>query len=338
MQVVRLKRIAGGIFLLVLIVASVYIIRHDGGRPYITLGGEAFSTTWTVVYQPRKANDGLEDLVLRALEQVDLSLSAFNEESVLSRVNRGETCELDSLLCACLNLSLQIAEATGGAFDPTVGSLVDHYGFGAEERADTEGLAEIVGYTKLKIDGDTIDFLGEPAAKLDLSAVAKGMAVDVVSRVLDGAGIENYLVEIGGEIRCKGASPSTEYWTVGIVRPQRGETGVFVNIAVTNVSIATSGNYRNYKEQGDTIVGHILDPRTLGPSRSRTISATVLAADCATADAWATALMVMQPEETSALLPRHDELQALIVYTDSMGEEYIWSTDELQELIVSINN
>lgn len=330
------KRIVGGIFLLVLIVLSVYIIKTDGGRDFRSLSGEAFSTTWTVVYQPVEDDDGIEGLVLGCLKEVDGSLSAFNEESCLARINRGESDEPDSLLTECLGLGLRVAEATGGVFDPTVGAVVSRYGFGGNAGSETEDLSQAVGWQKLSIEDGKLVKENEEI-QIDLSAIAKGFAVDRVGEALEAAGIENYLVEIGGEIRCKGSSPSAEEWTIGISRPERDARGSLLTLQTTNTSMATSGNYRNFREVDGGVIGHIMDPRTLKPGTSQTISATVVAEDCATADAWATALMVMSPDESMTAVGQEVGLEALIVYVDSVEEQHIWSTDSLHSWIVSVD-
>lgn len=329
------KRVAGAIFLFALIIASVYIIRNDAEPSYISLSGQAFGTTWTIVYQPKSSKQDIESLVIETMQTMDASLSAFNPDSRLSQINKGTTDELDSLLEQCLSIGLRVAKETSGAFDPTIGAVVDKWGFGPVSDIDTTGLAASVGYNNLSIADHKLR-KSRAGTQIDLSGVAKGFAVDRVGAALEGAGIKNYLVEIGGEIFCRGKSPSDDYWNIGICKPERGATGALLTMAATDVGIATSGNYRNYHEHGDTVIGHIVSPFTLQPAASQTISSTVVAADCATADAWATALMVFSPAETQTLIMEHEELQALIVYRDSVGEQHIWSTDSLHKTIVAV--
>ena len=197
----------------------------------------------------------------------------------------------------------KIFEETGGAFDPTVGPIVDAWGFGPEERVEPPKPEEIavartkVGMPKLRFEGVTLEKSVE-GLHLDLSAIAKGWAVDEAARALDGLGFENHLVEIGGEVRATGSSPKGRPWKVGIERPEAGiGSRVAAAIPLDGASLATSGGYRNFVTIDGARVTHIIDPRTGEPVGHGLGSVSVLAASCVRADALATALFVMGAEE-----------------------------------------
>jgi len=234
--------------------------------------------------------------------------------------------------------ALKTAESTGGAFDPTVKPLVDHWGFGPE--ADTEPLDEImkaVGWQKVRVEEGSL-IKANPAVQLDLSAIAKGYGVDAVAEVIRSFGIKNFLVEIGGEIVVSGLNPDRKPWRVGIESP--AGTGIFQTLELSDGAMATSGDYRNFRTREDgSRFSHIIDPKTGRPAETDVASVSVLANSCMDADAVATALFVMGSETGMEWLlalrelegENHPEFEALFILHSTNGTFTTRSTDGFPE-------
>ena len=271
---------------------------------YRSAVGEALGTTWSVKWRDTGvADDTVRRVVVDALDQVDRRMSTYRPDSDLSRIRASdEAVPVAHETLQVVQTAILLADATGGAFDPTVQPLVELWGLTGQRRTappTEEELAEArskVGWQRLAVgyDGDT-PVVAAFGAALDLSAIAKGHAVDRVAGGLSGLGLTDHMVEVGGEVRVAGSGPSG-LWTVGVDVPEEGTApgqALAAVLAVTNQAVATSGNYRNvYDLQGDR-VWHTLDPRTGRPAVSDAASATVVAPDCRTADGVATALMVL---------------------------------------------
>jgi FAD:protein FMN transferase len=295
------------------------------------LQGKAFGTTWSVKWIGA-ADPKVEGAIIAALEAVDAGMSTWRDDSELMRVRRGPgPVAVGEDTHFVVREALALAETTGGAFDPTVQPLMAFWGFLGEPRASWPTSAQLgavreqVGYAKVT--------LGEPEAgsftidaggtSLDLSAIAKGHAVDRVSMVLSDLGYRQHFVEIGGEVRGRGAGPSGDGWVVGVDQPVSGSTPGAHFAALFRLrdrSMATSGNYRNRVKVGDKPIGHTLDPRTGLPVDTKVKSVTVLAPDCRTADALATALMVLGPDEGLRLIEATEEVEAMILVETSAGQ------------------
>ena len=248
------------------------------------------------------------------LDEINRQMSVWDENSEISRFNKapnGEFIEISLDFQAVVRRALEIAAATGGAFDPTVGPLVNLWGFGPQngpqrDKPTAEQLAAVrasIGWQNIEIIAD--GRLGKriPGLQLDLGAIAKGYAVDRVANLLLERGFSDFLVEIGGETRAFGQNPEYQAWKIGILRPD-GTQNIQKTVFLTNGrAIATSGDYRNfYRAESGEIETHIMDPRTGEPVRHKTASVSVLADDCMTADALATALFVLGPDEGLPLL------------------------------------
>ncbi|SEF50712.1 FAD:protein FMN transferase [Oceanospirillum linum] len=245
-----------------------------------------------------------------SLVDIDLKMSTYKSSSELSRFNQmeaGEWFPVSMDTAAVVNEALLIAEESGGAFDPTIGPLVNLWGFGPDLKPDqVPSEAELalaferVGYHSVQvkgIEGKAPAIRKNKAIYLDLSAIAKGYAVDQVARYLQKQGYQNYLVEVGGELQLKGRKPDGSSWRIAIEKPDtQGQVAQQV-LAVTDVAVATSGGYRNYFEADGQRYSHTINPLTGLPITHKLASVTVLHASCATADALATTLMVMGPEK-----------------------------------------
>lgn len=255
------------------------------------------------------------------------SMSIFDEGSLLSRLNRNETDSVDDHIVRNWTLAREIGALSGGRYDVTVKPLVDAWGFAGRERTaapNLDSLLEFVGSDKVSVrDGRLVK--SDPRVQLDFNSVAKGYTVDRVALLLEEYGAENYLVDIGGEVRCRGVNPHGDPWRIGIERPvdgvAYGQTSE-VRVALSGGSLATSGNYRRFFiDAAGNKVAHTIDPRTGRSVVSRLLSATVVADDCARADALATMFMALGAEEALRWVAVHPEAKVLFILADG-GEGF----------------
>ncbi len=325
-------------FLALLIVGSVLIIRQQRNAPYQKVSDFIFGTTYHVVYQ---CDSDLSQGIKAELEKVDRSLSPFNKTSVITAVNNNQDVVLDKMFLEVYQKAMEISGETDGAFDITVAPLVNAWGFGFKNgamptRAQVDSLKAFVGYQKLSLaDGKVTK--RDPRMMLDCSAIAKGYGTDVVARFLRSRGVTNFMVEIGGEIVTSGINQSRVPWRVGVVKPTDDSLNVGhelqTTLNVTDIAMATSGNYRNFYYKGGKKYAHTVDPKTGYPVQHSILSATVLAKSCMIADAYATSFMVMGMDRARKLLERHPELQAYFIYDAGNGKTDVWFTPSLQAKI-----
>ena len=324
-------------FLAVLIIGTILIIRQQQNIPYQRCSGAIFGTTYSISYQYDK---DLQPELVSAMLQVDSALSMFNEQSIISRINRNEAVSPNEMFLNVFHLAQQVSEDTEGAFDITVAPLVNAWGFGFKKgempsEAVVDSLRQLVGYQKVSYQGNSIQ-KEDQRVMLDCSAIAKGYGVDVVAQLLRDKGVQNYLVEIGGEVATKGISDKRLPWKIGVTKPTDdslavgGELQTVLN--VTDKCMATSGNYRNFYYKGGHKYAHTIDPKTGHPVQHSILSATVLADQCAKADAYATAFMVMGLERAKQLLEKHPELMVYFIY-DDQGQNRIWYSPSLKDKI-----
>ena len=327
-------------FLALLIVGSVLIIRQQRNAPYQKVSDFIFGTTYHVVYQ---CDSDLSQGIKAELEKVDRSLSPFNKTSVITAVNNNQDVVLDKMFLEVYQKAMEISGETDGAFDITVAPLVNAWGFGFKSGTQPtpqaiDSLKALVGYKKITLDTrrKTIS-KKDPRIMLDCSAIAKGYGSDVIGAFLKRRGIENYMVEIGGEVVTHGINEKRVPWRIGVVKPTEdslatdNELQTVINVA--DKAMATSGNYRNFYYKGGKKYAHTIDPKTGAPVQHSLLSATVLADNCATADAYATSFMVMGIERAKAVLERHPELMAYFIYSDDNGENAVWYSPTMKENI-----
>ena len=321
-------------FLLTLLIGSILIIRQQRSMPYQHDSGTVFGTVYHITYQ---SSDNLQAEIENELKKVDQSLSPFNETSIISRVNRNEKVEVDGMFTEVFCLAEQISQDTDGAFDITVAPMVNVWGFGFKKGVEPskqvlDSIRTLVGYRKVKLAGKHI-VKQNPNIMLDCSAIAKGYGSDVVARFLKQKGIQNFMVEIGGEVVTFGNSEKRVPWRIGVNKPTEdslstnGELQTVLN--VTDIAMATSGNYRNFYYKNGKKYAHTIDPKTGCPVQHNILSATVLAKDCAVADAYATSFMVMGLDGARKILEKHPELLAYLIYSDAKGNNKIWYSPSL---------
>jgi FAD:protein FMN transferase len=300
-------------------------------------------TTYSIVYQVRNStNTGKIDSAIEAkLTEIDNSLSNYNKSSLISAINRGEDVLADTLLSEVFRISQRVSEMTGGLFDITVGPLVKTWGFGPDalknfDPTRVDSLLAFVGFEKVRLVNGRI-VKDDNRIWIDVNAVAQGYTTDVICRLLDSYRIENYLVEIGGEVRGKGRRGDRS-WRVGLDKPVDNNNSpgedLFAVVELENLSLATSGNYRKFHiDSAGVKYTHTIDPLTGAPARHTLLSATIFAPDCATADAFATACMVAGTTSAIEMINRFDFLEGYLIYSSESGEYLTWVSEGIKDKI-----
>ena len=316
-------------FLAFLIIGTVMILKRN--VPYQTDQGLVFGTIYKISYQHK---DNLKNEIEKELKKVDFSLSPFNKNSVITHINNNSDLTVDSMFIEVFNLSKEISTATRKAFDITVAPLVNVWGFGFKhsvfpDSSVVDSIMQFTGIDKVKIAGNKL-VKQDHRIMLTCSAIAKGYGVDRVARLLESKGIKNYMVDIGGELRLKGENPKMDRWRIGINKPVDDSLSVNQElqtvIELTDKGMATSGNYRNYYYKDGKKYAHTIDPRTGYPVQHSILSATVIAPNCAMADAYATAFMVLGLDSAKQICNSHPEIDAYFIYSPSDGKNNTYYT------------
>ena len=303
-------------FLLLLIAGTIFIALQQRSETssavYQHDEGFVFGTVYSITYQSEK---NLKEEMEQALMQVDGEFSMFNEQSTVAAINRGEHPQRSAMFEEVYELAQQVSKDTDGAFDITVAPLVNAWGFGFKnEQMPT---------------AEQVDSLLKIRSQMDFSAIAKGYGCDIVARTLEQHAVENYMVEIGGEVVTRGHNPKNSDWKIGVTKPTDDsltvEGELQTVLSVSDIAMATSGNYRKFYYKGGRKYAHTIDPRTGYPVQHEVLSATVLADRCAVADAYATAFMVLGLDGAKAVLARHPKMKAYLIYTDPDGELAVWT-------------
>ncbi|MDR0746145.1 MAG: FAD:protein FMN transferase [Mediterranea sp.] len=328
------------LWLIPLIAGTVYIlsVKKNTAVPYQQTKGLIFGTVYSMTYQH---SEDLKIEIEEELKRFDASLSPFNDSSVISRVNRNENIVTDTLFRKVFERSMQISEETGGTFDITIAPLANAWGFGFKKGAwpgqqTIDSLLELTNYRNVAMaEGKVIK--KDPRIMISCSAIAKGYAVDVSAQFLERKGIKNYMVDIGGELYLKGVNSKNEAWRIGINKPIDDSLSVNQELQLvlqlTDMGVATSGNYRNYYYKDGKKYAHTIDPRTGYPVQHNILSATVVANDCMTADALATAFMVMGREEAKAFVNARPEIGACFIYSDEDGTFKTCITEKMKQYV-----
>lgn len=331
------------VFLLFLIVGSIYIIRQQNTMPYQHNTGQIFGTTYHITYQSDK---DLHREILQRLQLVDQTFSTFNDESIISKINRNKPVKLNQMFIEVFDLAKTVSKDTHGAFDITVAPLVNVWGFGFKSgtpptKAVIDSLRHLTGYEKVKLIGSKVR-KQDPRIMLDCSAIAKGYGSDVVAQYLRSRDVENFMIEIGGEIVVQGNSDKRLPWKIGVTKPTDDSTQVNNELQtvlnVSNTAMATSGNYRRFYYKNGKKYAHTIDPKTGYPVQHNILSATVLANTCAKADAYATSFMVLGLEKTQQVLQHHPDLMVYLIYADGQGKNKVWYSPSLKKAIQGAEN
>jgi thiamine biosynthesis lipoprotein len=287
----------------------------------LNISGSKMGTTYQItVIADQLPPEDLEQQIEQLLSKVDNSMSTYKKDSEISQFNRlsaGKTMTISQEFAEVVKISQKVWQLSNGAFDPTIGPLVNLWGFGPGEKHDSIPSSNIIALTKEKIGFDSVVLKEQTLSKtkaveLDLSAVAKGYAVDRVADLLEMLALSDYLVEIGGEIRVSGLNADSVAWRIAVEQPQ-----LFAEVnrvlSITDVAVATSGDYRNYFEEDGVRYSHTINPNTGMPVKHNLASVTVFAGSCAEADAWATAFSVLGAEQSLELADKHNLAAYMLV-------------------------
>ena len=324
--------------LIMVVILVVLSCDRDQQKSFNRLEGLAFGTSFHISMDDPEGRVS-EKVIDSLIHAFNKSLSTYIPNSDISKINRGDTTVvIDDYFKEVFEKSAEIYKQTDGAFDPTIGILVNAWGFGPGaslnhmEPETVDSLMQYVGFDQLHLrEGKLIK--EHPETYLDFNANAKGFAVDVIGRYLESQGIRNYMVEIGGEVRSRGMNARGELWRIAIEEPNFDGTRSFKTVvSLEDECIATSGNYRKFKI--DSVSGekyaHTMDTKTGYPSKSNLLSASVIGSmDCADVDAYATAFMAMGLERTLTFLNRHPDLKVFLIYSEDNGDLKSYSTDNL---------
>lgn len=323
-----------------LVSLSLFSCKEKEGR-YFKQEGGIWGTLFHITY---KSDSSRTTQITMAFDELNRSVNPFDSLSLISRINRNESFETDSLFRICFSASQRISMLSEGAFDPTCSPLFNAWGFGFKHReqmtqAKVDSLLQIVGYEKMSLQGDRI-VKADPRMSLDFASIAKGLGADHVARRLVLSGVSDYLVEVGGEIAFSGLNPQGEPWRVGIDRPSdanrnmSGDLQCILRLSQKGGGLATSGNYRNYYEEGGKRYAHTIDPRTGYPVQTDVLSATVLAESSMIADALATLFMVVGSEKAKELAAKVAGVEFMLICASDDGETSVSSSPGFDAMIV----
>jgi len=299
--------------------------------------GYAQGTTYQILYLDDRNFQRSVDSILIA---IDNSLSTYNKRSIITNFNQADSLlEVDAYFIEVFNMAKEVYTTTGGAFNPTVTHLVNAWGFGFEntEKTDSnsiDSLLKLVDFDGISIQNNKV-IKNRKELMLDFNAIAQGYTVDVLADFFDEKNVKNYLIEVGGEIIAKGKNAEKKPWRVGIDKPieNQEERVLEAVINLENAALATSGNYRKFYEKDGIKYSHTINPVTGYPVRHTLLSATVVTDNCALADAYATAFMVVGLEKSKEILIANPTLEALLIYANEDGTLSSYSTPKLTEAI-----
>jgi thiamine biosynthesis lipoprotein len=326
---------------MLLFIALLFLIacNKDSSLKLETLQGEAIGTTFSIKYLEHNAVD-FSTPIDSLIKAINKSTSTYIPTSDISKINKGDTTLIvDSYFEEVFNKSAKIFNETNGDFDPTVGVLVNAWGFGPEnaikdlDSLKIDSLLKYVGFNKVSLNNKRVTKL-YPEIYFDFNAIGKGYLVDLIGRLFEKKNIANYMVEIGGEIRARGVNQNGEAWKIAIENPNEDGSRTFATVLqLHNESIATSGNYRKYRTTPDgKKYVHTINTKTGYATESNLLSASVISkSDCADVDGYATACMAMGFEKTKAFLKEHPELKAFLIYIDENDAIQIYKSASFED-------
>ncbi len=321
------------------ILCLVMVLTSCTRQQYYFLEGEAQGTTFHITYEGSKDYSLEIDSILKAFDQ---SLSGYIDNSIISRINNNDTTvKPDEWFTTVFNKSKEVYIASNGMFDLTVGQLVKAWGFLKDttikhDSTHIKELLKYVGMDKVRIENGQV-IKDNPNIVIDVNAIAQGFSVDVVAEFLEKEGCANYLVEIGGELKAKGVNGKGNTWRIGIDKPEDGNQIAGANIQaiveISGKSLATSGNYRKFFVENGVKYAHTINPKTGYPAKNTLLSATIIADDCMTADAYATVCMASGLEKSLEVIKKVKGLEAYLIYNDNEGKYQTYVTDGLKGMI-----
>jgi len=317
-------------------------IMADNGTFYYHIQGVAEGTSYSIIYQDDDDRD-LQSEIELLLADFEKSLSVYDDGSIISRINRNEDIEVDLYFKAVFDRAKEISSQTNGTFDISAEPLFKAWGFSSKEKniPDKNRIKELkkyIGMDKVALENNRI-VKSDPKVILNANAIAKGYSADLIASFLENHGCTHYLVEIGGEIRLKGLNTEGTPWRIGLDKPSEDNPipgqDLQLILQITDRAIATSGNYRQfYIENGQKIV-HTIDPVSGYPVKHNLLSTTVIAKDCITADAFATAFLVVGIEKALEWINNLPDLDAIFI-CDEDDEYKVYCTPDIQKHIIAV--
>ncbi|MEZ5105154.1 MAG: FAD:protein FMN transferase [Draconibacterium sp.] len=320
------------VFLLLLFL--VFSGCKNSASKYIYNKGFVYGTIYSITYESPEGKD-FQNEITEKFREYTLIFSTYEKESTISKINDNIPVKPEPEFMTCFNRAMEISEITNGAFDITAGPMVNAWGFGPEKkkhlsREQIDSLIEITGFQKIHIENGQI-VKDNPNMKLDMSAISKGYTSDLIAGFLAKKGCKNYMVEIGGEVAAKGKNEHGNFWSIGISKPDEdlsvSNSELEAVIQLPDHALATSGNYRNFYIEDGKKYAHTIDPKTGYPVQHSLLSSTVLANDCMTADAFATAFMVLGVEQGIEIARSTPGIEVFFVYADENGNNQIYMSD-----------
>ncbi len=309
-------------------------------KEYIFIEGFTQGGSFHIKYQPNPDSVSAKE-IYQLLNSISASLSIYDSNSVISRINKNDsTTEPDRYFTEVYRASYKIYQMTEGAFDITVAPLVRYWGFLpkdsiVKESKSADSLLKLIGMDKTHLNGNKI-IKDNPLMEFDVNAIAQGYTVDKVAMMLESKNVRNYMVEVGGEVRVKGNNPDGGAWKVGVDKPIENSDEFnreLENIlTLKDISLATSGSYRKFVQVNGMKYSHTINPKTGLPTHHNLLSVTILAPDATTADALATAVMVMGLENGKQFI-QENKLSAYLIYSDEKGKLNTWFTKDLENEI-----
>lgn len=318
-------------------VVAFFVMKPEK-KAFFKAQGDVWTTEYHITYE---ATADLSDSIGAVLDAIDRSANVFNKQSLVSRLNANSTNRADSIFIRMFRCAVDINKQSAGAYDPTVMPLVNAWGFGYKNgklptQTEIDSLLTFVGIAKVHLEDERV-VKSDQRIQFDFSSIAKGLACDEVARMLARNGVTNCMVEIGGEVVAKGVNEKGTPWHISIDMPVENNQATVhesaLVIALNGKAVATSGNYRKFKEVNGKKVSHIVNPLTGKSEESTLLSATIVAPDCMTADAWATACMAMGTERTQALFEKRTDLGVMTISTDTEGNFIVWSNAPFANLL-----
>lgn len=298
---------------------------------YIKNTGKIQGTYYHATYQQPEEKD-LQQIIEQVLKEFDLSLSTYDQNSIISRINRNDdSVRTDSYFESMYVAAREVSENSEGAFDITVAPLVNAWGFGFGDKntkkvPDVKSILSYIGYEKVKLVNKKM-IKSDKRIMLDASAIAQGQSSDIIGKLLESHGCENYMIEIGGEVACKGVNPSGKKWQIGIDKPIDSpfdnDESLQTIVAISGVGLATSGNYRQFYYKDGKKYAHTINPKTGYPVDHNLLSATVIAPTCMQADAYATAFMVLGVDKSMELCKKIPGMDCYLIYVDDKGNNQV---------------
>ncbi len=323
---------------LVLLVLSCF--HHKKELKLYKMNGSAQGTYYAITYCS-DSNENLQPAIDSLFKQFDQSVSAYVPTSILSRLNNNDTTVVaDAIYESIFNKSMEVSAKSDGAFDITVGPLVNAWGFGFSKKANVDqalvdSLLPLVGYRNVHLSKGKL-IKADLRIRIDFDAIAQGYTSDWLAKYLEGKGIQNYLIDVGGEVLGHGSKPDGQKWSVAIEMPAKNmndERKIQTILSLEDRAISTSGSYRKYYEENGIRYSHTIDPSNGYPVKHNLLSVSVVAADCMTADAYATAFMVMGLEKSRDFLSKEENIEAYFISDDQQGGFSVFYTAGFDKML-----